>query len=295
MKIFYHGLNSSSQTATNAAAVGGLLDKTYDEAKNILDRISKNHEDWQESNQRTKSREGNIGKEQCQAVTLRSGKTAIEVRKEPSKTESKEQPAIESKKHLSQTESNESETMEQEDAITSKTLDYETLKVQLPSFPQKLKKKQNDEGQYHRFLEILKQLHINILFIKAIEQMPVYAKFFKDNVSKKRSTGRFTTVALTQESNTIIPQKMRDPGQLTPTTVSLQLADRSLVHPERKLNDVLVKIDKFILPADFIILDYEADKDVPTILGRPFLSTDRAQRDVHKRQITISINGKKLR
>ncbi|XP_038885957.1 uncharacterized protein LOC120076260 [Benincasa hispida] len=244
---------------------------------------------------------GNTGKEHCQAVTLRSGKATVEVRKEPSKTDSKEQPAIESKKLLSQTESRTSETMEPEDAITFKPPDHGTVKVQLPSFPQRLKNKQNDEGQYHRFLEILKQLHINIPFVEAIEQMLMYTNFLKDIVSKKRSTGKFATMALTQESNTIISPKMRDPGsftipcsiggtyigqayydlgtsinliplsifkhlnvgQLTPTTVTFQLADRSLVHPEGKLKDVLVTIDKFILPADFIILDYEADKDVP--------------------------------
>ncbi|XP_038888552.1 uncharacterized protein LOC120078360 [Benincasa hispida] len=84
-------------------------------------------------------------------------------------------------------------------------------------------------------------------------------------------------------------------GQLTPITVTLQLADRSLVHPEGKLKDVLITIDKFILPTDFIILDYQADKDVPIILGRPFLSTGRAQIDVHKEEITMSVNEKKLR
>ncbi|XP_038902293.1 uncharacterized protein LOC120088926 [Benincasa hispida] len=146
-----------------------------------------------------------------------------------------------------------------------------------------------------------------------MEQMPLYAEFFKDTVSKKRNTGRFATVGLTQEYNTIILPKMRDPGsfipcliegiyigqalcdlgasinlmplsifkrldvgQLTPTTVILQLADRSLVHLEGKLKDVLVTKNRFILTADFIILDYEADKDVPIILGRPFLSTGHA-------------------
>ncbi|XP_038896360.1 uncharacterized protein LOC120084623 [Benincasa hispida] len=238
---------------------------------------------------------GNTGKEHCQAVTLRSGKATTKVRKEPHKTESKEQPVIESKKALSQIESKESKTRETKDAITSKPPDHETLKVQLPPFPQRLKKKHNDERQYHRFLEILKQLHINISFIEAIEQMPVYVKFLEDIVLKKRSMRRFAMVALTQESNTIIPPKMRDPGQLTLTTVTLQLADRSLVHPKGKLKDVLVTIDRFILLTDFIILDYKADKDVPIILGRPFLSTGHAQIDMHKGEITMSINGKKLR
>ena len=44
------------------------------------------------------------------------------------------------------------------------------------------------------------------------------------------------------------------------TTVTLQLADRSIVHPEGKIEDVLVKIDCFILPRKLHILDYEVDK-----------------------------------
>ena len=49
-------------------------------------------------------------------------------------------------------------------------------------------------------------------------------------------------------------------GEASPTTVTLQLANRSIKHPKGKIEDVLVKVDKFIFPADFIILDYEADK-----------------------------------
>ncbi|XP_062080750.1 uncharacterized protein LOC133785539 [Humulus lupulus] len=64
-------------------------------------------------------------------------------------------------------------------------------------------------------------------------------------------------------------------GEARPTTVTLQLADRSMAHPEGKIKDVLVEVDKFIFLADFIILDYEADRDVPIILGRPFIATGR--------------------
>ncbi|XP_019234215.1 PREDICTED: uncharacterized protein LOC109214721 [Nicotiana attenuata] len=49
-------------------------------------------------------------------------------------------------------------------------------------------------------------------------------------------------------------------GAPRPTTVMLQLADRSIVHPEGVIEDVLLQIGKFIFPADFIILDYEADE-----------------------------------
>ncbi|KAL5552044.1 hypothetical protein UlMin_002220 [Ulmus minor] len=69
-------------------------------------------------------------------------------------------------------------------------------------------------------------------------------------------------------------------GEARPTTVSLQLADISIAHPEGKIEDVLVKVDKFIFPVDFIVLDYEADLDVPIILGRPFLAIGRTLIDV---------------
>ncbi|KAL5583639.1 hypothetical protein UlMin_016081 [Ulmus minor] len=78
-------------------------------------------------------------------------------------------------------------------------------------------------------------------------------------------------------------------GEARPTTVSLQLADRSIAHPEGKIEDVLVKVDKFIFPVDFIVLDYEADLEVPIILGRPFLATGRTLIDVQKRELTMRV------
>ncbi|KAH9735577.1 hypothetical protein KPL71_017779 [Citrus sinensis] len=71
-------------------------------------------------------------------------------------------------------------------------------------------------------------------------------------------------------------------GECRPTTVTLQLADRSHAYPEGKIEDVLVKVDKFIFPVDFIVLDFEVDKDVPIILGRPFLATGKTLIDVKK-------------
>ncbi|KAA3461924.1 Retrovirus-related Pol polyprotein from transposon opus [Gossypium australe] len=58
-----------------------------------------------------------------------------------------------------------------------------------------------------------------------------------------------------------------------PTIVTLQLANRSYAHLEGKIEDVLEIVDKFTFPTDFIILECKADKDVPIILGRPFLAT----------------------
>ena len=71
-------------------------------------------------------------------------------------------------------------------------------------------------------------------------------------------------------------------GEITPTTVTLQMADRTLEKPEGIIEDVLVKVGKFIFPADFIILDMEEDSQVPLLLGRPFLATGAALIDMQK-------------
>ena len=65
-------------------------------------------------------------------------------------------------------------------------------------------------------------------------------------------------------------------GEITPTTLSLQIADRSLTFLKGIIEDVLVKVDRFIFPVDFVILDMEEDMAVPIILGRPFLATGQA-------------------
>ena len=49
-------------------------------------------------------------------------------------------------------------------------------------------------------------------------------------------------------------------GEARPTTVTLQLADKSLKHPRGVIEDVLVKVDKFIFLSDFIVLYMEKDK-----------------------------------
>lgn len=69
-------------------------------------------------------------------------------------------------------------------------------------------------------------------------------------------------------------------GEFKPTTFTLELADRSHAYHEGKIEDVLVKMDKFIFPVDFIVLDFEVDKEVPIILGRPFLATKKTIIDV---------------
>ncbi|XP_075086214.1 uncharacterized protein LOC142168936 [Nicotiana tabacum] len=83
-------------------------------------------------------------------------------------------------------------------------------------------------------------------------------------------------------------------GILGPTTIILQLADRSVVMPEGIIEDVLVRVGKFILPADFVVLDYEADEEVPIILGGPFLGTAGAIIDVREGKLKMRVGDKEI-
>ena len=189
------------------------------------------------------------------------------------------------------------------------------------TYPQRLKNGKL-EKQFAKFLDIFKELHINIPFMDALENMPSYVKFMKKILANKKKLEEYGTIPLTEECNAILqkklPPKLQDPGSfaipfsigtrvsgkalcdlgasinLMPlsmfkrlrlgepksTTIILQLADRSYQHPLGIIENVLLKVGKFILPADFVILDMEEDDSVLIILGRPFLATGKAQINV---------------
>ena len=216
--------------------------------------------------------------------------------------------------------------MEKENGKKEEVKAYEP---QVPS-PQKLQKTRLEE-QFSRFLDMFKKIEINIPFSEALTQMPLYAKFMKDILSRKRKiveegivSMRATCSAVIQNS---IPEKMQDPGsftipyeighvdvvktlcdsgasinlmplsvtkrlslgELTPTAMTLQMADKTLAHPEGILEDVLIKVVKFIFPVDFVVIDIKEDKQAPLLLGRPFLATGATLIDVKKGELTLRV------
>ena len=80
-------------------------------------------------------------------------------------------------------------------------------------------------------------------------------------------------------------------GELTPTTMTLKMENRTLAHPKGILEDVLIKVGKFIFPVDFVVIDLEEDKQVSLLLGRPFLVTRAALIDVKKGELTLKVRG----
>ena len=83
-------------------------------------------------------------------------------------------------------------------------------------------------------------------------------------------------------------------GELTPTAMTLQMAERTLANPEGILEDVLIKVGRFIFLVDFVVIDIEEDKQVPLILGRPFLATGATLIDVKKGELILRVGDEAI-
>ena len=85
--------------------------------------------------------------------------------------------------------------------------------------------------------------------------------------------------------------KRPDLNKLTPTEISLQLADKSMVIPIGICEDVPVVVANVTILTDFVILEMPEDNNMSIILGRPFLNTAGAVIDCNKSKVTFHING----
>ncbi|XP_073279512.1 uncharacterized protein [Primulina huaijiensis] len=83
-------------------------------------------------------------------------------------------------------------------------------------------------------------------------------------------------------------------GEPKLTQMSLQLADGSVKHPRGVREDVLVKVGKFTFPTDFVVLDIEEDREMPLILGRPFLATGKAVIEVQEGKLRLRVGKEEI-
>ncbi|KAE8725369.1 hypothetical protein F3Y22_tig00008957pilonHSYRG00158 [Hibiscus syriacus] len=100
-----------------------------------------------------------------------------------------------------------------------------------PPFPQRLKK-HNEYIQFKKFVDILSQLQINVPFLEAMEQMPTYAKFFKETVTKKRKVEQYETISMEKEfcsSLSKLPPMKHDPGSfIIPCSIGDKFVGKTL-------------------------------------------------------------------
>ena len=83
-------------------------------------------------------------------------------------------------------------------------------------------------------------------------------------------------------------------GEIIPTALSLQMADKSMTLLKGIIEDVLIKVGKFIFLVDFVVLDMEEEEKVSIILGSPFLAISRALIDVESGELTLRVGDDKV-
>ncbi|XP_049384404.1 uncharacterized protein LOC125848534 [Solanum stenotomum] len=185
-----------------------------------------------------------------------------------------------------------------EEVVKSSNVEVPVPQKKLPPpFPQRLRKKNEDEC-FGKFLSLLKQIHINLPLVDMLQGISKYAKYVKEIVANKRRLSEYEIVAITEKCSSRIqnrlPKKLKDPGSFTvQITIGQSVhACGSIARPEGVVEDVFVQVGSLIFLVDFVVLDFEPDSEVPFILGRPFLATERALIDVAAGQLTMRAHDK---
>ncbi|XP_070013717.1 uncharacterized protein [Nicotiana sylvestris] len=165
-----------------------------------------------------------------------------------------------------------------------------------PPFPQRRARKV-DDNKLEKFYDILKQLSVNIPFVEAFQEMPerrlraftipctIGARDFARALYDNGASINLMPLAIYKQSGL---------GMSIPTSMRLQMFDRSIKRPVGIVDDVLVKVGEFHLPADFVFLDCVVDKEIPIILGRAFLATGRALMDSERNEIKFRMNDEEV-
>lgn len=199
------------------------------------------------------------------------------------------------------------------------------------------KKMDQHEKNFEKFLEMFKNLEINIPFSEELEQIPIYAKFMKYIISKK-CTVDTEPILLTETCSAILQGmkilvKNKDRGSVTipctirdrkfkkqlidlgasvslmplsiyrklgictiqDTRMTLQFVEDSVKKPYCIIEDVLVKIDKFVFPVYFDILEIPKDKEIPLVLGKPFLETRRCMIEIEEGTMTLKVYDQEIK
>ncbi|XP_015940446.1 uncharacterized protein LOC107465972 [Arachis duranensis] len=289
-------------------------------------------------------------KKECKAIQLRSGRTLVKDKETNKKRMGNDKrPAEKDKANNKEEDKQDQEKLKEKDEQPqasrkgkqvieeSSQEQRKEVKIYTPPlpYPQRLQKELNDQ-QFPKFLEVFKKLEINIPLAEALEQMPLYAKFLKELINKRRSWHEKETIMLTEECSAVIqkglPPKFKDRRsfflpctienisidkdlcdlgvsinlipysmmrrlcieEVKSTQMLLELVDKSVVLPKGVIENLLVKVDKFIFPTDFVILDLGEEGSDSIILGRLFRATARAIIDVEQGELTLRVHDESI-
>ncbi|XP_023749864.1 uncharacterized protein LOC111898174 [Lactuca sativa] len=175
---------------------------------------------------------------------------------------------------------------------------------------------------YRAFMEHVRALQVNIPFVETMLQTPKYFNLIKGFFAARKDLAKVAEIVMSE-----LPEKKGDPGSIIipcqfvnvlatqaltdlgasinlmpfsffkklnlpeprPVNMKIHLADKTIISPRGVCEDLLIKVDKFIFPVDFVVLDMEEDPEIPINLGRSFLNTACALIDVCESTLTLRV------
>nr|GEW31795.1 hypothetical protein [Tanacetum cinerariifolium] len=155
---------------------------------------------------------------------------------------------------------------------------------------QKLRDKANDQRE--KFFQIFKYFNFNISFADALILMPKFGPTIKTLLTNKDKLSKLARTLLNEHCSVVLLKKLPENWgtptiwnklslpDLSPTCMNLKLTDHLISRPVGVAEDVFFKVGTFHFPADYVVVDFDADPRVPLILGRSFHKTRRALIDV---------------
>nr|GEY60983.1 hypothetical protein [Tanacetum cinerariifolium] len=144
---------------------------------------------------------------------------------------------------------------------------------------QKLHDKANDQKE--KFFQIFQYLNFNISFADALILM--------------HKMDECLALADLGTSINLMPLSIWNKlslSKLSPTYMTLKIADRLISPPVEVVENVFVKVGMFHFPTDFVVVDFDAESRVPLILERSFLKTRRALINVYQGELTLCVGNK---
>ncbi|GJY17939.1 DNA-directed DNA polymerase [Tanacetum coccineum] len=173
---------------------------------------------------------------------------------------------------------------------TTELIVQPSSKVQTPPihFLRRLRK-EKEEAQQKKFLENLKQLHINFPFIEALAQVPKYAKFLKGLLTNKARLKEACTITMNERCSAVLlnklPSKEKDLGSFTIPCDIVQL------HIDNALADLGASISlmPYTMYQKLGLGEPKATRMSLKLADRPFLATARDMIDVLNKKITLRV------
>nr|GEZ70725.1 hypothetical protein [Tanacetum cinerariifolium] len=179
----------------------------------------------------------------------------------------------------------ETQTSVSEPVVSPVSAPMPNLKSYIPYLSRRDNERRRDQAneQIEKFYKIFKDMSFEISFMDALILMPKFAFTLKDLIGNKEKLSEMARTPMNEHCSAEALSLL----ELTPTCMTLELADRSVSKPIGIAKYVSFKVGVFHFPSDFVVVDFEPDPRVPLILGRCFLKTGRALIDVHKERTKV--------